>query len=1350
MVARSLVRGLARGLVRPVVGGTGEVVAPVLRLSGNTVTEPGGIVGQLSVDNLDALTVSSYAIIVDTDSKFDIAGDTVSASAVDYETATSHSFTGEATLSDASTVSAEFTITVFDAVETPSPVVANQSARFGALTQAGRGDWVPVNTGGAITSASIDSGDPSGHFQISAAGHITPSTAGDTANLSGGTYTLGCTFTNAAGSDGATITVTIDANAYDVYSQSDWDTDIVLSAATLAGKTIYCRPSISLTSGVDGTAARLRRNDYGDLTITSRDFTNKATFNKFVLRGTRNVIFDGLNTQATTEQKFRFIAESANHIDGITVKRCVIQGVAFDPHYDFSDGSYPNEDLIATNGTASWVENISILDNHIKWAASAVNMRVGVGQVIVSGNLIEYFYDDGIGLTYGGDAPAFVEQNVICHPMGLHTDAPRPGQSTGPHVDHIRFIGSTTATTDWEIHVNANRLFKGDARGEQQCILASDFKAAGVDSGHFFTGEMIGNAAIHDGTSGQSISIENASSFYIANNTLITSDLTPAALIKLTIGTGSTDSTTTGPHTLERNIADDYLIGGTPVMTDNVELGSGGATIPYTTVFDGSAPWTPTDLASFMTKLNRKAAGPADLGGAYDAGAIGSGAVTWATTSPGSDGTVHVTPPAGVYDLIAWGNSHVEGAVVPNFDSGDGTPPDYDTEFFLSGVIYATTDSNGTDANDRWPEKVAIALSRDTVDVNQGVGGEGMDDIYARFTVASSDLKARTTFLWWGNNPDDYLADFANIEDLVAELGHNRFLIFSPGLDNADREEMQDLLMANWPNNTFLTFDYLDSLSGTTTPAFPNDATDTAANRIGRSMRHDSNHLNARGHAAIAAVAQAWVVAIEGGVPYIMPEYPAFVQPDDDIAEDTVVTTLRWYGTPTSWTIVSGDDDDLYSIADGVITRNANAGTLENTTLVVKATNGAGDSNTLEVVMEPNITAAAMTTPILLLAAQSNSVPSTSSVRYTGMVGGLSVSGWQSSEADARHMASAAGTLGNLRVKLTTAPSPGSWTFDLMINGVAVGTSLVLSGTDTDGFLSGPIGTLAQGDTYSIRCTPASSPTATFMHMSMTFGSAVAEGLVHGTSPTLLTTGTGYIPVGGRRAANATETNVAIPMPTAGVFDRLFARLTAAPGSGVTHTFTLMKNGVATALTCAMTGTGSGNGITFASDVTNSVSYAAGDTISLRQVVSGGTAAASQIKFNMVWTPTVPGETPLFSLSTSNMTASRYFNMNGNGLAGSTTESDAYNIAPVAFTLKKARGRLSAAPGVGDTRVLTGRVNGASSTLVLNFGAADTTASDVAHDVAVAAGDTVNWLEAVTGTPDAATGYFSAVAFIDP
>lgn len=514
---------------------------------------------------------------------------------------------------------------------TPAP--APTEVTFGALTFAAAGG-VPV------TGTSISSGDPNGHFTVSG-GLLTVSAAGDAANLSGGPYSL-------VFNDGSMRTVNIAPNEWDVRTTAEWDTVIAQSAATLSGKKIAIRPGQTITTGVNGTAARLRRNDYGGLEIYCRDTASMADFaGEFYLRGCRNVTFRRLRSQAVAGRKFYLLGEAANHLENITIDQCHIRGATADPNGDYSTSTnYPNFgiDLITTQGSANGsVGNVTITNNTVEWGATLVGIVVSKAgaSVVVSGNLLRFFYDDAVGFgrfsAQSVNCPAVCNDNVIYGAVGKSTD------SANPHTDGIRFIASSNQLSDWTISVNRNIVFVGDARGDGhlQGMLASDFKQSGVDSGYFFTGEAIGNLIVTDMSN--AFSVENAKNFVMVNNTVVGNKTSGGAFTAgLRVGSGSTDSTTSGIHRIQRNLAETYTIGGTPTLTDNLTLGKGGATIPFADVFVGPS-WYPTTRAEALAWFSRKAGGPADLGGTYDAGAVGSGAVVFPSASPGSGGANNVS-----------------------------------------------------------------------------------------------------------------------------------------------------------------------------------------------------------------------------------------------------------------------------------------------------------------------------------------------------------------------------------------------------------------------------------------------------------------------------------------------------------------------------------------------------------------------------------------------------------------------------------------------------------------------------------------------------------------------------------
>jgi hypothetical protein len=109
--------GLGIGIGISIGGGSGGGVSPPrIQLSGLSIAETGGTVGTLSVANSEATW--TFAITADPDSKFTIENDDeLVAADLDYETATSHLVTIEATPDVGDAISRTFTITVTNVLE---------------------------------------------------------------------------------------------------------------------------------------------------------------------------------------------------------------------------------------------------------------------------------------------------------------------------------------------------------------------------------------------------------------------------------------------------------------------------------------------------------------------------------------------------------------------------------------------------------------------------------------------------------------------------------------------------------------------------------------------------------------------------------------------------------------------------------------------------------------------------------------------------------------------------------------------------------------------------------------------------------------------------------------------------------------------------------------------------------------------------------------------------------------------------------------------------------------------------------------------------------------------------------
>jgi hypothetical protein len=102
---------------------------------------------------------------------------------------------------------------------------------------------------------------------------------------------------------------------------------------------------------------------------------------------------------------------------------------------------------------------------------------------------------------------------------------------------------------------------------------------------------------------------------------------------------------------------------------------------------------------------------------------------------------------------------------------------------------------------------------------------------------------------------------------------------------------------------------------------------------------------------------------------------------------------------------------------------------------------------------------------------------------------------------------------------------------------------------------------------------------------------------------------TRYVPMF-NTGTSATESDVQQSMPMAGTVSNFYVTLDGSPGNNNWYTFVICKNGIDTPVTCTISGMD-----TLGSDITNSVSFAAGDYISIRVTPTSNPTVRS-----MCWT----------------------------------------------------------------------------------------------------------------------------------
>jgi len=375
----------------------------------------------------------------------------------------------------------------------------------------------------------------------------------------------------------------------------------------------------------------------------------------------------------------------------------------------------------------------------------------------------------------------------------------------------------------------------------------------------------------------------------------------------------------------------------------------------------------------------------------------------------------------------------------------------------------------------------------------------------------------------------------------------------------------------------------------------------------------------------------------------------------------------------------------------------------------------------------------------------SSTVPSSTVTNYAVPEG---FPNWSTTETDRHMIMPTAGTVKNLYVKTTTDPTPGTYTFAIMKNGVAQTLTCAITTGSTSCNDTTHTFTVAQGDAISLRSIPtASAGTLNDIQVSLLISSTVAgESLISGAATTATNTTTLYFAPQGINAGNATQANRAVVMPSAGNISEMWVDLSVAPGGADTYTFTLVKGGSDQTQTCTVTGAA-----VTCNDTGHSISVAAGDLISIKRVASA-TAAATIARWGLKFVPTTDGESVQTAWSSGSGTAASTTFLppvaSGAAWAGAP-ESNKYEIGQ-ACTVKNLYLNYATAPGAARNRVLSVVVNGTPSAVTCTVSAAGTTCNDTTHTASVTAGQTLSLQDAADASVTASIFRGSFVTFIAP
>lgn len=362
----------------------------------------------------------------------------------------------------------------------------------------------------------------------------------------------------------------------------------------------------------------------------------------------------------------------------------------------------------------------------------------------------------------------------------------------------------------------------------------------------------------------------------------------------------------------------------------------------------------------------------------------------------------------------------------------------------------------------------------------------------------------------------------------------------------------------------------------------------------------------------------------------------------------------------------------------------------------------------------------------------------------------LNLSDTPTSYHAAKYLVVAAGTLRNLRVRLTTAPGAGtSWDVTLYKNNSATAITLSIADAATSASDTSNTASVAVGDTVSYLFTRNGATASTDASSVIEFVSTTANECWYAVDSARCDTTARYIgTLGSCDTFSAFSSGVMNLIPLAGTITRMDVELTQAgapdtpqaPGTGTSKSFTIYKNGVAQ----------DGTGGTVNTTVTISNSSTSGSTTFELALVRGdyvytavtlsGSPASSDARIGVKFVSSNDTQFPICGVVDNWNTDDTFIHpviTLDDGPIASGSETVAYTTGPVtSLTITGMIGRLTSAPGTGDTRTFAARLNGANAGPTLTMSNAETTDEDSTNTFTLTSTDTWNVRQTTTGTPD--------------
>ena len=324
-----------------------------------------------------------------------------------------------------------------------------------------------------------------------------------------------------------------------------------------------------------------------------------------------------------------------------------------------------------------------------------------------------------------------------------------------------------------------------------------------------------------------------------------------------------------------------------------------------------------------------------------------------------------------------------------------------------------------------------------------------------------------------------------------------------------------------------------------------------------------------------------------------------------------------------------------------------------------------------------------------------------------------------------RQLVTAPGQVSDLRVVLDVAPGAGaSYAFTLEVNGAPTALTCSISGADTVGSDTTHSVALSQWDEIRLRAVSTGAVANTRTRYSCIFkGTNGKESILPGGVATLSGAGLRYNNLAGGAGWDSVAGSRRQGFPADGIIKDLLVRMLPVvegwpcyPENGKSYTFTLMVNGVATALTCTIS-----NLECTGSDTTHSVVVSPGDIVVIRCTPSN-----TPKNRNAIWGTTfladAEGESIIIGGGYPLKTEVVYLPLS-NGQSGPTTVEGNVEQPMPEFSLSNWYIGLTDNPGAGTKWDYVIRKNNADTDLAITIEDAESAGNDTTHVVKFADDD---------------------------